>query len=412
MKSWLQTLKTVWVGIATHKLRSFLTILGIVIGVAAVISLMSIGRGASSDILDRIGNLGSDLVIISPGSTTFGGGVRTAAGSAQTLTFEDATAISQQVANIDAVAPSYSTNLQLIVGGENMNSQVTGVTSEYQAVYDLQTTSGAFFTDYDYQRGTKVAVLGASVTETLFGDTDPVGQQIRMGGNIVRVVGVLESTGGGMMNSVDNAILIPLTAMQQMVAQPRTNEGDRVVSSIALTVSDEEQADYVTEEITSLLRTCHQLGPNVDDDFRVTSMEDIAETVSGASGTMTLLLGAIAAISLLVGGIGVMNIMLVSVLERTREIGIRKALGAKQHDIWIQFLIEAGFLTLAGGIIGVVIGWLISYFVDSIGLFTTVVSADIIILAVSVSVGIGLFFGFYPAWNASRLNPIEALRSE
>ena len=214
------------------------------------------------------------------------------------------------------------------------------------------------------------------------------------------------------MGSVDDAILVPLTAMQQMVAQTRTSQGDRVVSSIVLTVSDEEQIDYVIEETTSLLRTRHELGPNVDNDFTITSMEDIAETVAGTAETLTFLLGAIAAISLLVGGIGVMNIMLVSVLERTREIGIRKALGAKEHDIWIQFLIEAAFLTLAGGIIGVIIGWLSSYIVNNTGVMTTIVSADIVILAVSVSVGIGLFFGFYPAWNASRLNPIEALRSE
>jgi len=209
-----------------------------------------------------------------------------------------------------------------------------------------------------------------------------------------------------------DAILIPLTALQQAVAQPRTAQGERIVSSIALTVSNEEQADYVVDETTSLLRTRHRLGPNVDDDFTIISMEEISETVSEATGTMTLLLGAIAAISLLVGGIGVMNIMLVSVLERTREIGIRKALGARDRDIWTQFLLEAAFLTLAGGIIGVILGWAVSYLVESTGLMTTVVTADIVILAVSVSVGIGLFFGFYPAWNASRLNPIEALRSD
>jgi putative ABC transport system permease protein len=200
--------------------------------------------------------------------------------------------------------------------------------------------------------------------------------------------------------------------MQQMVAQTRTSKGEKVVSSIALTVSDEEQTETVVEEITGLLRARHRLGSNVEDDFRIRSMQEIAETVTEATGTMTLLLGAIAAISLLVGGIGVMNIMLVSVLERTREIGIRKALGAREQDIWIQFLIEAAFLTLAGGIIGVIIGWTVSYLVSTTGTISAVVTADIVVLAVSVSVGIGLFFGFYPAWNASRLNPIDALRSE
>ena len=292
-----------------------------------------------------------------------------------------------------------------------MNASVTGIAPRYPEIRELEIANGAFFSDYEYQHGAKVTVLGSEVKETLFGDADPIGQQMRMGGNIVRVTGILESK-GAMFGSPDNAILIPLTAMQRMVAQPRTSQSERVVSSIELAVSNEEEADYVIEEITSLLRTRHRLGPNVDDDFRIISMQEISETISETIGTMTLLLGAIAAISLLVGGIGVMNIMLVSVLERTREIGIRKALGAREHDIWIQFLIEAAFLSFAGGIIGVIIGWLISYFVNSTGLMTTIVTADIVILAVSVSIGIGLFFGFYPAWNASRLNPIDALRSE
>ena len=293
-----------------------------------------------------------------------------------------------------------------------MNSQVTGVPPEYRDIQGLEIAYGAFFSDYEYQRGTKVAVLGSNVKETLFGDADPIGQQMRMGTNIVRVIGVMESKDGFMGTSTDDVILIPLTAMQHMVAQPRTSQGDRIVSSIVLTVSDEEQTESVVDEITSLLRDRHRLVPSADDDFRIMSIQEISETISEATGTMTLLLGAIAAISLLVGGIGVMNIMLVSVLERTREIGIRKALGAREHDIWLQFLLEAGFLTLAGGIIGVIAGWAVSYVVSSMGIMTTVVSADIVILAVSVSVGIGLFFGFYPAWNASRLNPIEALRFE
>ena len=410
MKRWLEPLATAWVGVATHKLRSFLTILGIVIGVAAVISLMSIGRGAEARIISNIESMGSDLITISPGARTWGG-VRSATGSVQTLTQQDAEAIAEQVAYVDLVTPTYSTSLQLVVGGENMNSQVTGVPPEYQEIQNLEVAYGTFFSDYEYQRGAKVVVLGSEVKETLFGDADPIGQQMRMGTNIVRVIGVLASK-EAMFGSPDDAIFIPLTAMQQMVAQPRTAKGERVVSSIALTVSDEEQADYVVEEITSLLRTRHQLGPLDDDDFSVMSMEELASTLSEAIGTMTLLLGAIAAISLLVGGIGVMNIMLVSVLERTREIGIRKALGARERDIWGQFLIEAAFLTLAGGIIGVILGWAVSYLVNSMELMTTVVTADIVVLAVSVSVGIGLFFGFYPAWNASRLNPIEALRSE
>jgi putative ABC transport system permease protein len=278
-------------------------------------------------------------------------------------------------------------------------------------VNNLKVASGSFFSEEEYQRGAKVAVIGSNVKETLFGDTDPIGQRMRMGTILVTVTGVLESKGTG-FNSPDDTVYIPLTALQQAVAQTRTARGETVVSSISLTVTDENKADQTVEEITSLLRTRHRLGTGVDDDFSITSMEEMASTLEETSATLTLLLGAIAAIALLVGGIGVMNIMLVSVLERTREIGIRKALGARERDIWIQFLLEAAFLTFAGGIIGVVVGWVVSYIISSMGLMTTLVTADIVILAVSVSVGIGLFFGFYPAWNASRLDPIQALRSE
>jgi putative ABC transport system permease protein len=410
MKKWSSLLSTVWMGLSTHKLRSFLTMLGIIIGVASVITLMSIGKGTTAQILSNIQSMGANLITIRPGASMFGG-VRSAGGSTQTLTMEDAEAIAEQVPYISAVAPSSSSNLQLVVGGENTNSQVTGTTPEYMLVNNLEIASGAFFSEQDYERGAKVAVLGPNVAETLFAGASPVGQKVRMGSIIVTVIGVLESK-GGMMNSSDDAVFIPLTALHQAVAQTRTAQGETVVSSVSLTVSDEKQADYVVEAITSLLRDRHRLGVGVDDDFNIMSMEEIASTLEETSGTMTLLLGAIAAIALLVGGIGVMNIMLVSVLERTREIGIRKALGARESDIWIQFLIEAAFLSLAGGIIGVIIGWLVAYFVNYMGFMTTVVTPDIVILAVSVSVGIGLFFGFYPAWNASRLNPIEALRSE
>jgi len=415
MKKWFEPLSTAWVGVLTHKLRSFLTMLGIVIGVAAVIALMSIGKGAEAEILSRIGSLGSDLISISPGMTTQAGGFRaTFVSSTTTLTLEDSVAISEQVPYIASVAPSYSTSLQIVASGENMPARITGITPEYIQAYNLEITEGSFITEYDYERSARVAVIGSGVEEILFEGVDPVGQQIRMGNSVVRVIGVLESKGmmGMMMGSIDDAILIPLTTLQQMVAQPRTSQGERAISSIALTVSDEEQTDYVIGAITSLLRSRHRLGPGIDDDFTITSMEEIVETISGTVQTMTLLLGAIAAISLLVGGIGVMNIMLVSVLERTREIGILKALGARERDIWGQFLIEAIFLTFAGGIIGVILGWVAGLAVNTTGLVTTMVTADIVILAVSVSVGIGLFFGFYPAWNASRLNPIEALRSE
>jgi putative ABC transport system permease protein len=413
MKKWFSYLAIVWstvlVGIGTHKLRSFLTMLGIVIGVTSVIVLMSIGNGSEADILNRIGSLGANLVTIRPGAISFGG-VRGAAGGASTLTLEDAEAISQ-LPYIAIVAPSYSRSLQLVVGINNMNSAVNGITSEYLTANNLNIANGSSFSDFEYQRGETVAVLGSNVKDTLFTNVDPVGQQLRMGTIIMTVIGVLESK-GETFGSPDDAVFVPLTAMQQTVAQPRTAQGGHVVSSISLEITDQSYATTVNDEITSLLRTRHQLSATAGNDFSISSMAELVATVSETASTLTLLLGAIAAISLLVGGIGVMNIMLVSVLERTREIGIRKALGAREQDIWIQFLVEAAVLTFAGGVIGVVFGWAVSEIVGRVTQMTTLVSPNIVIMAVSVSVGIGLFFGFYPAWNASRLNPIEALRSE
>ncbi len=411
MKKLLTPLATVWLGLNTHKLRSFLTMLGIIIGVASVITLMSIGRGAQADILSRIESLGSNLIFVRPGAT-FSGGVRGAGGGATTLTLNDATAIAQEVQGIASIAPSYSRSLQIVAGANNMNTQVIGITPDYAQTYNISIADGAFISEYDYQRGTSVAVLGSNVKDTLFPNSDPIGQTMRMGNNIVTVAGVLQSKGQSVMGLSDDAILIPLTTFQQTIGEPRTAKGDRIVSAIALTVADQSRSSDIVGEITSLLRIRHQLSTNTANDFSVSSIEEIATTITQTTGTLTLLLGAIAAISLLVGGIGVMNIMLVSVLERTREIGIRKALGARNRDIWLQFLMEAAFLTLTGGIIGVVVGWGVAYVVAHTQQMTTLVTSDIVVLAVSVSVGIGLFFGFYPAWNASRLNPIEALRSE
>ena len=402
---------TVWLGIATHKFRSFLTVLGIVIGVGAVITLMSIGRGAQAQILSNIQNLGSNLISISPGASSFGG-VRGATGSSATLTLEDAQAIAQQIPGIIAVAPTYSASFQIIVGAQNTRSQVIGVTPEFQTVSNLEIAQGSFITDYDYQHGSKVAVLGSNVASTLFPTSDPLGQPVRVGNYLLLVEGVLQSKGQAIRGSTDDSIIVPMTALQQMSAQQRTTRGDHLVNSITLTITDVDQSKVTTDAITSLLRSRHQLSESASNDFNILSVEELASTLSQTTGTLTLLLGAIAAISLLVGGIGVMNIMLVSVLERTREIGIRKALGAREQDIWIQFLLEASLLTSVGGLAGVGIGWGIAAFIDRLGTLRTIVSPDIVMLAVSVSVGIGIFFGFYPAWNASRLDPIQALRSE
>jgi putative ABC transport system permease protein len=251
------------------------------------------------------------------------------------------------------------------------------------------------------------------VKSTLFPTGDPLGQTIRAGNQIVRVIGVLQSTGASSMGtSPDDSILIPLTAMRQMYTQQKTARGDHVVNSIAITLRSQDEADDVISRMNSLLRTRHNIANGKDSDFSITSVEEVARTMSETASTLTFFLGAIAAISLLVGGIGVMNIMLVSVSERRREIGIRKALGAKERDIWSQFLFEAAVLTIAGGLIGVGVGWGASSLTSHLMSTATLVSADIVVLAISVSVGIGIFFGFYPAWNAARLDPIEALRAE
>jgi putative ABC transport system permease protein len=413
MKNWLRPFVTVWIGLTTHKLRSFLTMLGIIIGVASVIALMSIGKGSTASILANIESMGANLVTISPGMSMSFGGIRSAALSS-TLTENDVEAIATQISNISTVAPVSSSNLQLVAGTENTQAQVIGTSPDYQTMNNLIIASGSFFTEVQYEHGAKVVVLGSEVATTIFPDTtiSPVGQKIRLGTQVIAtVVGVLESKGGS-FNSVDNNVIIPLTLMQKSIAQSKNTKGEKTVSSIVVALVDTNKSDETVTDITTLLRERHSLTTDTDNDFRIQSMAEMISNLESTSSTMTLLLGAIAAIALLVGGIGVMNIMLVSVLERTREIGIRKALGARERDIWIQFLLEAAFLTFAGGIIGVAVGWGASIAIDKFDLMSTMVTPDIVIMAVSVSVAIGLFFGFYPAWNASRLNPIQALRSE
>jgi putative ABC transport system permease protein len=411
MKNIFNPLITAWTSVVTHKLRSFLTILGVVIGVAAVIILMSVGKGTESQMLNRLSGLGTNLVYVQPGSTT-SGGVRTAQGSANTLTLEDAEAIASNVANINAVAPYSNSGMQVIAGSNNMFVRVTGVTPEYEQVYNLSLTEGEFISQYQYDRNQKIAVIGPDVAITLFGEDDPLGQSMRMGNNVFKVAGVLESKGESMMGSVDNAIFVPLSTLQGMMSRSVTTTGQHVVNSISLQVTDQKLIGTVKEDVTLLLITRHNIAIGGDNDFTVTSMDELTATITSSMQSMTLLLGAIAGISLLVGGIGVMNIMLVSVMERRREIGIRKALGAKERDIWGQFLIDSALLTFAGGLIGVAIGWGGSYLVNYLGYMQTLVTSDIVALAVGVSIAIGLFFGFYPAWQGSRLDPIQALRAE
>ncbi len=404
-----------WMGVATHKLRSFLAMLGIVIGVAAVIALMSIGKGTEATIISGVQGLGTNLLFITPGATT-SGGVRTDFGSAQTLTLEDANAIAQEVANIQSVAPYNSSGLQAVVKGQNSFARVTGITTAYQDAFNLQTVDGDLISDYDYQAGAAVAVLGATQAQTLFGDAEALGQTVRLASKgtalNVRVIGVLQSKGQSVVGSVDQAILVPLSYLQRTISQSKTITGQHIVNSIVVSMTSASDSQQVIADITDVIRYRHGLIQNQDNDFTITSQQDIVNTLSQAMQSLTLLLGAIAAISLLVGGIGVMNIMLVSVIERTREIGIRMALGSSDWNVRLQFLIESAFLTIIGGIIGILVGWGASYMIANFAKIATIVTPDIVTLAVSVSVGIGMFFGFYPAWQASRLNPIDALRFE
>ena len=411
MKSLFEPLRTAWVSVVTHKLRSFLTILGVVIGVAAVIILMSVGKGTSSRILSSLTSLGTNMIFMTPG-TSSSSGVRGAFGSGTPLTYEDAEAISNEVPNINAVAPYANSNTQVIAGTSNMNTQIVGVTPSYQQVYNVEMTSGDFITQADYNRMSKVALIGSEVATTLFGEDDPVGQKVRMGNTVFTITGLIKSKGTTSASSNDRNMIIPLSTQQALFSRNRSTTGQHNVNSITIQASSKELIETVKEDITILMETRHKIEAGGTDDFKVTTSDELISTINASTQSLTLLLGAIAGISLLVGGIGVMNIMLVSVMERRREIGVRKALGARESDIWGQFLVDSALLTFAGGLIGVAIGWGGSNMVSYMGWMTTVVTSDIVILAVAVSVGIGLFFGFYPAWQASRLDPIRALRAE
>jgi putative ABC transport system permease protein len=409
MKNLIDPLSASWTAVTTHKLRSFLTILGVVIGVAAVIILMSVGKGTEASILSQLSTLGANEIVVRPGSSS-AGGIRGGFGSASTLTLEDANAIGANVTNINNVAPTSNSNMQVIYGNQNMNVQVVGITPSYQDINNVQVTEGDVLNQQQYDENKKVALIGANVSTNLFQGDDPLNQQVRMGTSIFTIVGVLQSTGAG-FTSVDNNILVPLSTLQGL-SRSVTTTGQHVVSSITVQATDQNSITSVEDQITALLEQRHKIPLGGTDDFSLTSTDQITSTITASANSLTLLLGAIAGISLLVGGIGVMNIMLVSVMERRREIGIRKALGAKERDIWGQFLVDSAFLTLIGGLIGVGIGWGGSYLIARLGYVNTLVTSDIVILAVGVSVGIGLFFGFYPAWQGSRLDPIQALRSE
>lgn len=401
-------IKSGFKNLGVNKLRTGLAILGIVIGIGSVIALVSMGEASKRSVQSQIQSIGSNLLTVSPGSQT-SGGVRGAQGGATTLTNEDAEAIktSAQITSVKNVSPEYSGRAQIIAGRNNTNSQVVGVEPAYAEVRKVTIASGSFITTQHVSRMTKVAVLGPSVAEDLFGEgVNPVGQTIKIDGKNFQVIGITKSKGGSGPSSQDDQIFVPLSTAQKQLF------GASHLTSIALEATSENVMTKAQNEVGYLLLSRHKLSDPAEADFRISSQEDLLETITSVTSTFTTLLSGVAAISLLVGGIGIMNIMLMSVTERTREIGLRKALGAKKKTIVQQFLIESIILTFTGGTVGVILGIAGFYVYAQTTGSAFVVTLQSVILAFTVSVGIGILFGWYPANRAANLQPIEALKYE
>ena len=392
----------------SNKARSGLTILGIVIGIGSVIAMISVGQGSTASIQSSIQSLGSNLLMVSP-SFQRGVGMQISAGrgSARTLKQEDVDAIQKEIMLIKAIAPELSSRYQIIAKGTNTNTSVLGTTPNYPEVRNVQIESGSFVSEQNVRSLSKVAVLGPTTRDDLFGEgVNPIGQTIHINKVDFKVIGVTKEKGGSGMSNQDDMIFVPLSTAQRFLA------GSSYLSTIYIEIVDQESMTTAQEQITSLLLSRHNISNPELADFSVINQADIVASVSSISSTLTILLAAIAGISLIVGGIGIMNMMLTTVTERTREIGLRKAIGAKKKDISLQFLIESIMLTFIGGIVGIFLGWILSYAVAYFGSMTTEVTSWSIFLAVGVSACIGIIFGFYPARRAVGLNPIEALRYE
>jgi putative ABC transport system permease protein len=395
----------------TNRLRTALTALGVIIGVGAVVTMMAIGTGAQARVAEQIRSLGSNLIIVLSGSIT-SGGVRLGSGSQLTITEDDARAIQRDVRGVEVAAPTMRGGVQVVFGNSNWSTALQGVTPEYFQARDWDAVSGRLLTPDDVDAASKVVVLGQTVAENLFGGTDPVDQAVRIKAVPFTVVGVLarkgQSTRG---DDQDDTLMIPLsTAKQKVLGVSQANA--RSVGSILVKVTDAGRMTEAEAQIRDLLRQRHRLQPHEEDDFAIRNLSEILASQEAASRALSLLLAAVAAVSLVVGGIGIMNIMLVSVTERTREIGLRRAVGARRRDILSQFLIEAVFVSLAGGLIGIGVGIVGSYAIGYVFQWSVLVSWSAVVPAFLFAAAVGVFFGYYPARKASRLKPIEALRYE
>ena len=394
------------IAILANKARTSLTILGIVIGIGSVIAMVSIGQGAAGQIQSSIEGLGSNLLTVIPGVVQPGRGiVSSGRGSAQTLKNED-TEVLKQIDGVAYISPEFQRRFQVTsTGGTNTNSTIIGVTADYPLVRNVSVEQGTFIAENQLRGIGRVAVLGPTVANDLFADTDPIGKNIRINKVNFKVIGVLQTKGSGGFFNPDDMVFVPLSTMQKILA------GGDFLSTISVSVESKGLMSQVQEEAIFALAEKHRVDPQ-SPDFSIVSQADILGTLTQVTDTFTIFLAAVAGISLIVGGIGIMNMMLTTVTERTREIGLRKAIGAKKKDISMQFLAEAVALTFIGGVVGVLLGWIISIAVSSFAGVATSVSISSVLLAFGVSAGIGIIFGYYPARRAAALNPIQALRYE
>jgi len=393
--------------LSSNKSRSALTILGIVIGIGSVIAMISVGQGASAAITNSIESLGTNLLVVTPGSQRQAGGniVRGGSGSSQSLTMEDVVAIRSTVQDIAAVAPTVSSRKQVTAKGSNTNTSIYGIDGNYFVIKTIEVDLGTPMTDIQIQSRSRVAILGPTARDDLFGvGVDPVGQKIRIGSQEYTVQGVTVAKGGTGFGNADDLIYVPITTAQQYLT------GSQSVNNISIQASSADTMSAVQQQVQALLLQRHRISDPTAADFSIVNQADILSAASSVTGTLTLLLGAIASISLIVGGIGIMNMMLTTVTERTREIGLRKSLGARSSDISAQFLGESVALTFIGGIIGIFIGWFAAYLVTKLSGTATVVTWSSIALSVGISALVGIVFGYYPARRAAKLDPIEALR--